>query len=351
MKFAGILIAVALAAGVAGCQKSPPPEPNSTVETAESGPAAAPPPSHIWSYREGQEYGYSGAISEDAQKAGQAVGTVQMFRYLGEQNGVYTVGSVANGLMVTASCSDPCEVVKIFEAGAVQRVTFNPLSVVGAALTDAFHGQMEIYGSSAETAPPSPPAAVAPPSPPAPDTMAPAVATDPYATDHAAERDADGSLPSKVPAGVTRYACAFEPALSTAPLPGVGSLSYVVDESRSCINGRTAYARTKGGGLARVMLSDRDERLSVVSFSPDRQTFTRQDFMLNPSQYAAAREGGSDLIAITCPSTATPDDVSSAQARLATAHRAMRSVLSGVAVSRRMVWRCAPVDFREASRP
>ncbi len=172
-----------------------------------------------------------------------------------------------------------------------------------------------------------------------PDANAPNL--DPYAADRAAEREADGGAPSRFPAGVKRYACAFEPTQSIAPLPGVGSLSYVVDEPRSCINNRTAYARTAGGGLARVMLSDRDQRLSVVSFSPDRQTFTRQDFMLNPSQYAAARQGGGDLVTIACPASSA--DVSTVQARLSNAHRAMRAILSGVAVSRRMTWRCAAV--------
>lgn len=325
--------------------------PAATPENIAAAPVAPPPPSHIWEYREGQEYGYAGALSEDDQKAGRAVAPVHMFRYIGEANGVYTVADASDGMMTVASCSNPCQVVKIFGGGSMERVTFNPESLVGAALTDAFNGQMEIYGSALATSAQPVPVAPEPPPPPvspAPQT-APVEASDPYAADRAAERDADGGGPPKIRAGTTRYACAFAPELSAAPLPHLGSLSYVVDESRFCINGRTAYARTKGNGLARVMLSDRDQRVSVVSVSPDRRTFTRQDFILSPSQYSSARVGGRDLISITCPSTSSADDVSNDQARLAAAHRAMRSALSGLAVSRRMVWHCAPLEGDGAS--
>ncbi len=183
--------------------------------------------------------------------------------------------------------------------------------------------------------------------------VAAAPSADPYAADKTAERDADASTgqgpngaatsnggTAAASGGVTRYACAFAPDLSSNPLPGVSGLSPVVDEPRSCINGRTAYARTKGGGLARVMLSDHDRRLSVMSFSPDRRTFTRQDFILDANRYTTARRDGGDLIAIVCPATGGAGDVFSVQTRLATAHSAMRTALGGVTPARRMTWRC-----------
>ena len=342
---------------LAGCDKSATTSDNAA--TAGNAPAtttasAAPtPPAHNWSYREGQEYGYPGVVSEDAQKAGQAVARVQMLRFLGAQNGVYTVAQVSDGMMMTASCANPCEVVKIYSGGAMQRVTFNPESIVGAALTDAFNGQMEIYGAGAPAPAPQP---SAPPPVPATPAAAAAPSADPYAADKTAEREADASTgqgpngaatsnggTAATSGGVTRYACAFAPDLSANPLPGVGGLSTVVDEPRSCINGRTAYARTKGGGLARVMLSDRDRRLSVMSFSPDRRTFTRQDFILDANRYTSARRDGGDLIAIGCPATGGAGDVSSVQTRLATAHSVMRTALGGVTPSRRMTWHCVVI--------
>ncbi|MDQ2861540.1 MAG: hypothetical protein M3T55_12625 [Pseudomonadota bacterium] len=182
---------------------------NTPVTAAVS--AAPTPPAHNWSYREGQEYGYPGAISEDEQKAGQAIASVQMFRFLGTQNGVYTVARVANGAATIASCANPCQVVKLSSGGLMQRVTFNPESIVGAALTDAFNGQMEVYGSGAPVPAPQPNA-----SPPVPATPVPAAApsADPYAADKIAEREGDAS---RTPA---------DPAASGAPTDVTTTISF-----------------------------------------------------------------------------------------------------------------------------
>jgi hypothetical protein len=110
-----------------------------------------------------------------------------MFRFLGVRDGLYTVTDETG--LTSAQCAKPCQVVRIMGIDGFQRVTFNPASIIGAVLTDAINGQMEVYGStpaaqavpSAQSAPPTPP----PPSPTM--TQAPA---DPFAADRQAERDA-----------------------------------------------------------------------------------------------------------------------------------------------------------------
>ena len=144
------------------------------------------------------------------------------------------------------------------------------------------------------------------------------------------------------PGSPIRYSCAFAPNPRLTPSPERARWSWCSIESRACINNRTAYARTNNGGLARVLLSDADRRAAVLSFSPDRQTFLRQDFLLNASQYAAVRERGADLTTISCPVTVDAGEVADVQGRLANAHRAISPVLTGVTPSRKMLWHCSP---------
>lgn len=110
---------------------------------------AAPPP-HNWTSKDGDEYAYASEISEDDRKAGKAVADVVMFKYLGEHDGNYTVQSTQNGVTATAECSNPCQIVKVTSRSPlgvnVQHVTFTEASLVGAALTDAMNGQMEVAG-------------------------------------------------------------------------------------------------------------------------------------------------------------------------------------------------------------
>lgn len=130
----------------------------SAPTTANAAPAAQaqadetpPPPAHNWQYREGQEYGYPNALSDDDKRAGTGASTVQMYRYLGEKKGIYTVAEVTPGGLIYASCANPCEVVKVRAGGMVERFEFNPSTIVGGALTDAMNGQMAVYGSKPDS--------------------------------------------------------------------------------------------------------------------------------------------------------------------------------------------------------
>jgi hypothetical protein len=123
-----------LVLGVAGCGPHPrgassaPPRP---------GAAASPPPAstaHNWRYRDGQAYAYQGE--------GPPGGAVQYYRYLGVREGVYTLQVDGD----TASCADPCQVITVRTGGFhVERLAFDPDSLIGAAFTDAFNGRLQVY--------------------------------------------------------------------------------------------------------------------------------------------------------------------------------------------------------------
>jgi len=126
-------------AGLAGC--SNPTSNDAAAASSADSNAAAAAPAHNWDYKDGLEYGYTGTLSDDDKKAGKAVADVTIIRYMGEDDGIYTLSS-ADGL-TTASCANPCQGIKIGDDA--QRVTFNPNSIIGEAFTDAFNGQLEVY--------------------------------------------------------------------------------------------------------------------------------------------------------------------------------------------------------------
>jgi len=135
-----------LVLGIAGCTPRETPHQRS-ASSAPSSPIAdaTPPPAsttHNWQYRDGQEYAYQGELSEDQKKAGQSTPAVQMYRYLGEHDGVFKLQVDGD----TATCANPCQVITLHAGGFhVERLAFDPDSIIGAAFTDAFNGRLEIY--------------------------------------------------------------------------------------------------------------------------------------------------------------------------------------------------------------
>ena len=129
-------------------------------DAASNSAAAAVPdtseaaaPAHNWETKDGLEYGYASALSDDQQKAGQAAADVHMFRYLGVKDGVYTLSSVDNGSAVVSTCTNPCEIIKTVIhtpfGSTTQHYEFVPGSVIGAVFQDAFDGQLEVYHKTA----------------------------------------------------------------------------------------------------------------------------------------------------------------------------------------------------------
>lgn len=140
--------AVLVVLGLAACNK---PAPQKTAAAAASSAAPAAP-SHRWAYKNGVDYGYVSASHAEGQDAAAATPTI--FRYLGEQDGVYTVVELENGAVVAASCAKPCQEVRLRGQDLDQTLALSPGSVVAAALADAMAGQLEIYRPQAAAAKP-----------------------------------------------------------------------------------------------------------------------------------------------------------------------------------------------------
>ena len=120
-----------LALGVAGCSPKASPKPKGAAHAAPSSAV------HNWRYRVGQDYAY-----EAEPAAGQAKPVVQVYRYLGEHDGVFALRTGGD----TMTCANPCETITVHTGlFHVERVAFDPDSLVGAALTDAFNGQLDAY--------------------------------------------------------------------------------------------------------------------------------------------------------------------------------------------------------------
>jgi len=127
-------LAIILVLAIAGCG----PRQASHPQAAQVTPAPSPPTSttHSWLYRVGQDYAYE----EDV--AGQAKPVVQTYRYLGQRDGLFTLQFGGH----TVTCANPCDVIHVSDGGFhVERLAFDPNTIIGAALTDAFNGQMQVY--------------------------------------------------------------------------------------------------------------------------------------------------------------------------------------------------------------
>ena len=140
--------AVLVVLGLAACNK---PAPQKTAESAPSSTAAPAAPTHHWAYKNGLDYGYVSANHAEGEDAAAATPTI--IRYLGVQDGVFTVVELESGAVVAASCAKPCQEVRLRGQDLDQTMALSPSSVVAAALADAMAGQLEIYRPQAAAAP------------------------------------------------------------------------------------------------------------------------------------------------------------------------------------------------------
>jgi hypothetical protein len=111
------------------------------------------------------------------------------------------------------------------------------------------------------------------------------------------------------PGRIVHYVCSSDQAASSDQPRS--ALSFYLDEGRVCINHRYAYFVDDTGGLKRVMLNDRDHRVSLLTFTQNRKAFSRVDFDLSPADYANLLKTSSGLESITCP---PPNDAVAAAA-------------------------------------
>ena len=143
--------AVLVVLGLAACNKPAPPK-TAAAAASSAAPAA---PAHRWAYKNGIDYGYVSANHAEGQDAAAATPTI--IRYLGVQDGVYTVVELENGAVVAASCAKPCQEVRLRGQDLDQTLALSPDSVVAAALADAMAGQLEIYHPQAAAPAPAKP--------------------------------------------------------------------------------------------------------------------------------------------------------------------------------------------------
>jgi hypothetical protein len=127
---------------VAGCSESP----NTESPNMENDQAKEEAPTHNYRVKEGANYGYVGGISDEERKSGKTAAELHLFRYVGEKDGVHTVQQVEEDgtVLLTATCTDPCEFMKLKIGDAVERIEYNPESLGGAVMQDAITGQLEV---------------------------------------------------------------------------------------------------------------------------------------------------------------------------------------------------------------
>ena len=106
-------------------------------------PAAAAIPPHRYGYRNGQDYGYVTAVSEEDRKRGVSAGDVVLYRYAGFYAGedhlkyMSPTGSALDYLR----CARPCHAIEAQEPyGQLRLIAFNADSIAGGAFQDAASG-------------------------------------------------------------------------------------------------------------------------------------------------------------------------------------------------------------------
>jgi len=135
-----------LVLSLAACNAPPQKAKEAAASTApsSSAPAAPAQPQHHYAFQNGDEYGYMSSAHVEVGQEGEAQKPV-MVRYLGMQDGVYTIAEVEGGAVVVAQCAAPCQQVRLRGKDLDQTLDLSSSSIVYAALTDAINGQLQIY--------------------------------------------------------------------------------------------------------------------------------------------------------------------------------------------------------------
>jgi hypothetical protein len=135
-----------LVLSLAACNAPPQKAKEAAASTApsSSAPAAPAQPHHHYAFQNGDEYGYMSSAHVEVGQEGEAQKPV-MVRYLGVQDGVYTIAEVEGGAVVVAQCAAPCQQVRLRGKDLDQTLDLSSSSIVYAALTDAINGQLQIY--------------------------------------------------------------------------------------------------------------------------------------------------------------------------------------------------------------
>lgn len=132
--------------------------PNQTVVsgTYTAEPSSLPPiKDHNYVMNDGNQYGYSTAISDEDKKNGQVAEKLVMVYYAGERDGKFQV-HVLDGTSISAmECARPCEYLKIMSyldnpyldpQVNIQRIASVPGSIGYLIMQDALNGKLHQYG-------------------------------------------------------------------------------------------------------------------------------------------------------------------------------------------------------------
>ena len=133
--------------------QAPATEQNQTAEAQEAQAPVQEKPAtkaHGYGIKDGNEYGYESAISEDDAKAGQVANKVMMMRYSGEKDGKYQVHSKDGSATLVLECDKQCDYIKTMVFVDNQMMQKEMLkggngSIASIALADAINGQLEPY--------------------------------------------------------------------------------------------------------------------------------------------------------------------------------------------------------------
>ena len=105
---------------------------------------------HYYSMKDGFEYGYEAAISQDAAAAGQVAAKLMMFKYAGNKEGKYQVYSKEGATALVAECGNPCDYIKIMTFFQGEHVNTDRLrategNIATMVIMDAINGKMEQF--------------------------------------------------------------------------------------------------------------------------------------------------------------------------------------------------------------
>lgn len=112
-------------------------------------PAAAPAaPRHIYAIKDGLEYGYEQALSDQDRTQGRVAKSLLMFSYLGKKGGAYQVMLKEDDVRTVAECALPCEYAKIYTFVDVtfvkkETIPINPSVLLAGVFADAISGRLE----------------------------------------------------------------------------------------------------------------------------------------------------------------------------------------------------------------
>ncbi len=156
MKKIMIILSIAIGASVlSGCGNNDDAEKQPTSNAKEAQAEIAPETpkvDHWYSMKDGYEYGYEQAVSQDQANAGQVGSTLMMFKYAGQKDGIYQVYSTdsTTGAMTVAQCSNPCDFMKVMvffqgEHIKTERLKAQEGMVGWYVMSDAINGKLEQY--------------------------------------------------------------------------------------------------------------------------------------------------------------------------------------------------------------